>query len=68
MCGRIRRKKPNIGAIVREVAQAGGKSDGSRATPCDMVYARMKGDKDAIGVGIIISRNFPCIDCQCAVL
>jgi hypothetical protein len=48
MCRGICRKKPNVGAIVREIMQARRKSNGSRATPCDMVYARMKGDEDAI--------------------
>jgi hypothetical protein len=48
MCRGICRKEPNVGAIIREVTQARGKSDGSRATPCNVVYARMKGDEDAI--------------------
>jgi hypothetical protein len=44
----IRREKPNVGAIIRKVTQAGGESDGGRCTPCNVVNARMNGNEDAI--------------------
>ncbi len=48
VCGRIGREEPNIGTIIQKIAQTGGEGDGGRTTPCNVVYARMEGDKDTI--------------------
>jgi hypothetical protein len=48
VCSGISREEPDVGAIIREIAQTGGESDGGRATPCNVVYARMEGDEDTI--------------------
>jgi hypothetical protein len=42
------RKEPDIRMKIREIPLTGGKGNGSRGTPCNMIDARAKGDKDAI--------------------
>jgi hypothetical protein len=57
VCRGIQGKGPDVRTVKRKILDARGKSDGSGGTPSNMIYADLKGDMDAIGVGIIISRQ-----------
>jgi hypothetical protein len=47
-CEGFQRKKPDIRTVKREIPHAGGKSNGGRGTPGDVIDAGPKGDGDTI--------------------
>ncbi len=47
-CEGFQRKKPDIRTVKREIPDAGGKGNGSRGTPGDVIDAGSKGDGDTI--------------------
>ncbi len=47
-CEGVQRKEPDIRTVKREIPHAGGKTDGGRGTPGDVVDTGPEGDGDTI--------------------
>jgi hypothetical protein len=48
VCRGIQRKKPNVGAVKREILDARGESDRGGGTPSNMIDADLEGYTDTI--------------------